>query len=118
MDFHLSFIGHAGSCFAQDCIRGPQFCLAPLPPADKIPPMQSVVQPIFSVDELRAQLRKMDDVKLCEFGRAARSMSIVRANLGKPPLQVYALQLQEAQAEWRRRHPKNWQSESVKEHQS
>jgi hypothetical protein len=38
--------------------------------------------------------------------------------LGKPPLRIYALQLEEATAEWRRRHPKNWQSESVKEQHS
>jgi hypothetical protein len=80
--------------------------------------MQSAVQTIFNVDELRAQLRKMDDVKLCEFGRTARYMAAVRTNLGKPPLRDYAVQLAEATAEWRRRHPKNWQSESVKEQQS
>jgi hypothetical protein len=77
--------------------------------------MQSGVQTVFNVDELRAQLRKMDDIKLCEFGQAARHLTTARANLGKPPLRVYALQLEAATAEWRRRHPKNWQSESVKE---
>jgi hypothetical protein len=80
--------------------------------------MQSAVQTIFDVDELRAQLRKMDDIKLCEFGEAARYMSTARTNLGKPPHQVYVVQLAEAKAEWRRRHPKNWQSESVKEQHS
>jgi hypothetical protein len=83
--------------------------------ADKILAMQSAVQTIFNVEELRAQLRKMDDVKLCEFGQAARYMTTVRANSDKPPLQIYAVQLAEATAEWRRRHPKNWQSESAKE---
>jgi hypothetical protein len=80
--------------------------------------MQSSVQTISSVDELRARLRKMDDIKLCEFGETARYMTTVRANLGKSPLQSYVVQLAEAKAEWRRRHPKNWQSESVKEQQS
>jgi hypothetical protein len=80
--------------------------------------MLSAVETIFNVDELRAQLRKMDDVKLCEFGEAARFMTTRRASLGKPPLPVYAVQLKEATAEWRRRHPKNWQSESVKEQHS
>jgi hypothetical protein len=80
--------------------------------------MQSAVQPVFDVGQLRAQLRKMEDVKLCEFGEAARSITNLRASLGKPQLEVYAIQLAEATAEWRRRHPKNWQSESVKEHQS
>jgi len=80
--------------------------------------MPSAIQTIFNVDELRARLRKMDDVKLCEFGQAARQLTTARASLGKPPLGIYALQLQEATAEWRRRHPKNWQSESVKEQHS
>jgi hypothetical protein len=80
--------------------------------------MQSAVQTIFNVDELRAHLRKLDDVKLSEFGQAARHMTAIRANTAKPSLNVYEVQLQEAKAEWRRRHPKNWQSESVKEHQS
>jgi hypothetical protein len=80
--------------------------------------MQSAVQAVFDLDELRAQLRKMEDVKLCEFGEVARRKTTVRASLGKPPLEVYKIQLAEATAEWRRRHPKNWQSESVKEHQS
>jgi hypothetical protein len=80
--------------------------------------MHSVVQTMFNVDELRAQLRKMDDVTLCEFGETARYMTTRRASLGKPPLPVYAIQLKEATSEWRRRHPKNWQSESVKEQHS
>jgi hypothetical protein len=57
----------------------------------------------------------MNDVKLCEFGEAARQMTTARVNLGKAPLDVYGLQVAEATAEWRRRHPKNWQSESAKE---
>jgi hypothetical protein len=28
-----------------------------------------------------------------------------RANMGKPPLPTFVLQLEEARAEWRRRHP-------------
>jgi hypothetical protein len=80
--------------------------------------MQSAVQPMFNVEELRAELRKMDDVRLSEFGQAARYMTAIRANTSKPSLHLYEVQLQEAKAEWRRRHPKNWQSESVKEHQS
>jgi hypothetical protein len=105
-------------CFAQDILCPGQFCLATLLLADKISAMHSAVQAIFNVDELRAQLRKMDDVKRCQFGEAARYMATGRASLGKSPLQVYAVQLSEATAEWRRRHPKNWQSESVKEQHS
>jgi hypothetical protein len=77
--------------------------------------MQSGVQMIFNVDELRERLRAMPDEKLHQFGEAARYMCTPEANLGKPPPRVYVLQLEEATAEWRRRHPKNWQSESVKE---
>ncbi len=69
--------------------------------------MQSGVQIIgFSVDELRVRLRKMSDEKLREFSEAARFMVSPKANMGKPPLPVYVLQLEEATAEWRRRHPK------------
>ena len=78
--------------------------------------MQSAVQMIvFSVEELRKRLRVMPDEKLHQFGEAARYMCTPEANLGKPPLPVYVLQLEEASAEWRHRHPNNWQSESVKE---
>ena len=69
--------------------------------------MQSGVKLItLNVDDLRARLRKMSDGKLHEFGEAARYMVSPKANLGKPPLPVYVLQLEETVAEWRRRHPK------------
>ena len=60
----------------------------------------------LNVDDLRARLRKMSDKKLREFGEAARYMTSPKANMGKPPLLDYVLQLQEATLEWRRRHPK------------
>jgi hypothetical protein len=60
----------------------------------------------FNVEELRQRLYKMSDEKLREFGEAARYMCSPRAMLGKPPLPVYLTQLEEATAEWRRRHPK------------
>jgi hypothetical protein len=90
-------------------------CLARLLLADKIRHMQSAVQTVFDVGELRARLRKMDDVKLCEFGEAARQMIAAKANSDRPPLDINVVQVAEATAEWRRRHPKNWQSESAKE---
>ena len=78
--------------------------------------MQSAVQMIvFSVEELRKRLRVMPDEKLHQFGEAARYMCTPEANLHKSPLPIYVLQLKEATAEWRHRHPKNWQSESVEE---
>jgi hypothetical protein len=38
-----------------------------------------------------------------DFGKAARVSP--RANMGKPPLPAFVLQLEEARAEWRRRYP-------------
>jgi hypothetical protein len=56
--------------------------------------MHSGVQIIgFNVEEFRARLRKMSDEKLREFGEAARYMVSSKANMGKPPLPVYVLQL-------------------------
>jgi hypothetical protein len=60
----------------------------------------------LNIDELRQWLRKMTDEKLREFGEAARYMCSPKAMLGKPPLPVYLIQLEEATAEWRQRHPK------------
>ena len=78
--------------------------------------MQSAVQMIvFNTEELRTRLRVMPDEKLHQFGEAARFMCTPEANLHKSPLPIYVLQLKEATAEWRRRHPNNWQSESVTE---
>ena len=59
----------------------------------------------FTVDALRERLRKMPDDKLREFGAAARYMCSPKAMMGKPPLPVYVVQLKEARAEWKRRHP-------------
>jgi hypothetical protein len=55
------------------------------------------------LDELRARLRKMTDAELIAFGKAARYMCSPAANLGKPPREVFVMQLKEARAEWRRR---------------
>ena len=63
---------------------------------------------VFNVEELRTRLHVMPDEKLRQFGEAARYMCTPEANLGKPPLLIYVLQLEEATAEWRRRHPKEW----------
>jgi len=55
------------------------------------------------VESLRADLRKMPDAQLLKFGRAARYMCSPKANMGKPPLEAFVPQLEEARAEWRRR---------------
>ena len=47
----------------------------------------------------------MSDEELRKFGEAARYMVSPTANMGKPPLPAFVLQLEEARAEWRRRHP-------------
>jgi hypothetical protein len=47
----------------------------------------------------------MTDRQLREFGKAARYMVSPQANMGTPPLLIYEAQLEEATAEWRRRHP-------------
>jgi hypothetical protein len=65
--------------------------------------MQSIQLAIFDVDGLRTRLRKMSDEELRKFGKAARYMVSPTANMGKPPLPAFVLQLKEARAEWRRR---------------
>jgi hypothetical protein len=60
----------------------------------------------FDPEALPRRLYRMNDKELLRFGRAARIMCSPRANLGKPPLDCYMIQLQEARTEWRRRHPR------------
>jgi hypothetical protein len=70
--------------------------------------MQSIQPADLDVDALRTRLRKVSDEELLEFGKAARYMTSPGANMGKPPLPTFVLQLEEARAEWRRRHPPPW----------
>jgi len=60
--------------------------------------MQSIQLADFDRDALRTRLRKMSDEELREFGKAARYMVSPNANMGKPPLPTFVLQLQEARA--------------------
>jgi hypothetical protein len=55
------------------------------------------------LESLRARLRKMNDVELQRFGRAARYMCSPQANMGQPPRKPFVIQLEEARAEWKRR---------------
>jgi len=55
------------------------------------------------LDELRVRLRKMSDAELLAFGKAARNMCSPAANMGKPPREVFVIQLREAREEWKRR---------------
>jgi hypothetical protein len=57
-----------------------------------------------SRDELRASLRKMSDLELRRFGQQASKLSNPKMNFGAT--EPYVVQLDEARAEWRRRHPK------------
>lgn len=65
--------------------------------------MQSMNISGLNLEELRAA--PMTDTELIRFG-AGRYMTSPEANLGKPPRETFVIQLREARAEWRRRHPK------------
>jgi hypothetical protein len=60
----------------------------------------------FDVEALRVRLRKMTDEELRKFGRAANYMCSPYANMGKPPRDVFVIQLAEARAEWQNRKEK------------
>ncbi len=57
----------------------------------------------FNVDELRERLRKMSDAELRTFGQAAQHMVSPKEDLGQPPPEMFAIQLDEARKEWKRR---------------
>jgi len=65
--------------------------------------MQSIQLANFDLDALRTRLQKMSDEQLQNLGKAARYMVSPTANMGKPPLPTFVLQLEEAREEWRRR---------------
>jgi hypothetical protein len=58
-----------------------------------------------NVEQIRERIRKMPDAELRKYGRAARDLSDPKKNFG-PPNPAFKIQLDEARAEWRRRHPK------------
>jgi len=63
--------------------------------------MEISIQSGDELEQLRTRLRKMSDAQLVSFGKAARSL----CRDPKCP-DTFKCQLQEARAEWRRRHPK------------
>jgi hypothetical protein len=67
----------------------------------------------FDIEKLRERLRKMTDAQPLEFGRDGRQLCSPEANFGKPPREVFVIQLEEARAEWRRRHPKRRRKNAV-----
>jgi len=58
-----------------------------------------------SPEELRERLRQMSDLELRRFGQRARKLSDPKMNFGAT--QPHAIELEEARAEWSRRHPPN-----------
>jgi hypothetical protein len=73
---------------------------------DTMPP-EIQIQREIEVERLRVRLKGMTDEQLRQFGKAPRYMNSPYANNGKPPLEAFVIQWQEARAEWRRRYPKS-----------
>jgi len=63
--------------------------------------MEIAIESSDELEQLRTRLRKMTDAQLVSFGKAARSLC-------RDPRcpDTFKRQLEEARAEWRRRHPK------------
>ena len=57
-----------------------------------------------SIEQIRERIRKMSDAELRKYGRAAQDSSDPKKNFG-PRNPAFKIQLEEARAEWRRRHP-------------
>jgi hypothetical protein len=57
-----------------------------------------------SIEQIRERIRKMSDLELRQYGRAARDLSDPKKSFG-PPNPAFKIQLDEARAEWKRRHP-------------
>jgi hypothetical protein len=55
------------------------------------------------LQKLRERLRAMSDEELIKFGKMVRSLSAPRVSVTPDP---WKAQLEEARAEWRRRHPR------------
>ena len=55
-----------------------------------------------NVEQIRDRIRKMTDQELREYGRSAASMADPRKNRNPNP--SFQVQLDEARAEWKRRH--------------
>ncbi len=59
-----------------------------------------------SIDALRIKLRAMTDAELIAFGKETRALvyPLTYGPDGKPSVSAFSIQLDEARAEWRRRH--------------
>jgi hypothetical protein len=58
------------------------------------------------IEKIRARIRKMSDLELRQYGRGSRDLADPKRNFGLPN-PSFQIQLNEARAEWRRRHPKS-----------
>lgn len=56
-------------------------------------------------ERLRERLRKLDDVTLRHYVRAAEFLASTAAHAGEEPEQWFVTQFEESKAEWERRHP-------------
>jgi len=74
--------------------------------------MPGVIQTELNVEALRRCLQRMPETELLRFGQAAKYICSNETNYG-PPCEVPLLQLTEARAEWRRRHPELPLAESI-----
>jgi len=63
--------------------------------------------PDLDIDAIRARLRNMSDADLIIFGKQMRGLvyPLSYGGDGKPSVSAFSIQLDEARAEWRRRHP-------------
>ena len=60
----------------------------------------------FDVAWFRAKLRKMSDAQLIKIARDLALLCSPKQNYGKRPREVWAAELNESRAEWKRRHPR------------
>lgn len=66
--------------------------------------MYDFTKETVDIEAIRARLAKMPDEELKRYGRSSAFMA------GRSDRETFRVQLEEARAEWRRRHPKEPQS--------
>ena len=67
--------------------------------------MTGVTQTELNVEELCQHLKTMPETELLRFGQVVKYMCSPKENC-EPPGEVFIVQLREARAEWRKRHPR------------
>jgi hypothetical protein len=66
--------------------------------------MNGVEHP-HDVEAIRTRIQKMTDEELLRYGVVAQYLCSPERNDSQPPRDALLMQLREARAEWRRRHP-------------